>query len=57
MDLWTKAQEHERRIRALEEELAEMKQLLAGMRQRLVDMDPVLNAQKRMRQIWSRKKP
>jgi uncharacterized coiled-coil protein SlyX len=57
MDIWQTAENHENRIEALEEELAEMKQLLAGVRQRLVDMDPVLNAQKRMRQIWSRKKP
>jgi len=57
MDIWQTAENHENRIEALEEELAEMRQLLAGVRQRLVDMDPVLNAQKRMRQIWSRKKP
>lgn len=54
MDIWLKAQEHERRIRALEEELAETKRVLAAVQQLLVDMDPVRNARKRMRGLWMR---
>lgn len=37
MDLWTKAQDHEDRIKALEDKLAEAQRALAAVEKRLTD--------------------